>query len=374
MLKVIPLFLLSIFGLAANASVSSVKIKDIARFDGVRDNAIVGYGLVVGLAGSGDSNRSKFTIQSIKNTLENFDLIVSTNDIASRNVAAVMVTASLPPFAQAGDKLDVQVSSIGDAKSLVGGSLIVTPLKAVNGEVYALAQGALSVGGYQFEKYDNIAQKNHPTVGQVPHGATVEQSINNRFIKPDGSIHLLLNTPDFTTASRVVERLTALALPFNIEPIHASRIKLTPLTNSQKRADIFAYISTIENSVVNPASNAKVVINERTGTIVSGDNISIDSVVITQGSLKIAINTEFQVSQPENLFGRNVLGAETKVVPRTDISVDESNTALYVNNKPTNIADVVDGLLKMNLSTRDIISVLQALKKAGAMHAEIIIQ
>ena len=349
MIKFIQLLLLSTFCLAANASVSSVKIKDIARFDGVRDNAIVGYGLVVGLAGSGDSNRSKSTIQSIKNTLENFDLIVSTNDIASRNVAAVMVTASLPPFAQAGDKLDVQVSSIGDAKSLVGGSLIVTPLKAVNGEVYALAQGALSVGGYQFEKYDNVAQKNHPTVGQVPHGATVEQSINNRFIKSDGSIHLLLNTPDFTTAARVVERLKASDLPFAVEPIHASRIKLAPLTNSQELANVFSYISTIENTLVNPASNAKVVINERTGTIVSGASISIDNVVITHGSLKIAINTEFEVSQPENLFGRNIFGAETKVVPHTDVRVDESNTALYVNSKPTDIADVVDGLLKMNL-------------------------
>ncbi len=351
---------------------STVKIKDLARFDGVRDNALTGYGLVIGLARTGDSARSKATLQSIKNTLENFDLVVTEKDIASRNVAAVLVTATLPAFAQEGDKIDVQISSIGDAKSLVGGSLILTPLKAVNGEVYALAQGELSVGGYQFEKFDNIVQKNHPTVGRIPSGATVEVSINNQFVQQDGSIHLILDEPDFTTIDRVVTRLNRLYPQLQVEGLHASRIKIAPRSGS----NLISLIAKIENTLVAPAKGAKVVVNERTGTIVSGADIMIDNVVITHGSLKLTVNTDFLVSQPTGLFvGEGGLaGVETQVIPNSEIAVEEQDTALYVTNQKVSIADVMDALLQLKLSTRDIISILQALKKSGALHAELIIQ
>lgn len=367
------IFTVLFLALISSASATTVKVKDIARFDGVRDNTLTGYGLVIGLAGTGDTARSKATYQSIKNTLENFDLIVSKEDISSRNVAAVLVTSTLPAFAQEGDKLDIQVSSIGDARSLIGGTLLLTPLKAVNDEVYALAQGALSVGGYQFEKFDSSVQKNHPTVGRVPNGAIVEHSINNNFVKQDGSFHLVLDEPDFTLVSSISETLQQQYPSLDVEAIHASRIKVSSI-DGFKKGELIGYLSKIENTYVKAESGSRIVINERTGTIVSGADILVSDVVITHGELKVTINTDYQVSQPTMLFAKNPTGVQTQVIPQTEIMAQEKGSALYVNEKETNIANVVDGLLKLNLTTRDIISVLQALKKAGALRAELVIQ
>lgn len=352
------------------AQAGTVRVKDITRYDGVRDNALVGYGLVVGLSGSGDSSRAESTLQSIRNTLESFGVIVSKDDIKSRNVAAVMITASLPPFAQAGDKIDVSVSSIGDARSLTGGTLLLAPLRAANEVVYALAQGPVSVGGYQFEANENIVQKNHPTVGRVLDGANIEKSINNRYHKDDGSVHLILQEPDFTTISRVADALTERFSGLQVEPMHAGRIRIA----YEGKPVPIKMMADIENTWVEPADVARVVVNERTGTIVSGADVQIGDVVISHGSLKLVINTNFVASQPYGLIGRIPSSVSTEVLKDTEIKVNESNDATYVTRSGTGIAELVQSLKKLNLGTRDIIAILQALKRSGALHAELVIQ
>ena len=369
------LFLMSLFlgsfTVSHTVLASQARIKDIARFDGVRENALIGYGIVTGLAGTGDSMQSKSTLQSIQNTLENFGLIVSADEIRSRNVAAVILTAQLPSFGQKGDKVDVTVSSLGDARSLAGGTLLMSSLKAANNEIYALAQGVLSVGGYRFEADNNVVQKNHPTVGRVLQGATLEKSINNQFVNDSGEVHLILEKPDFTTASRVVKKLQAVLPDVTINAVHAGRIALTT------KGDDFPIhlLADIENTVVNPAEIARVVVNEKTGTIVSGTQVTISDVVISHGALKLSIETDYFASQPRGLFtSQNTSGIRTEVLTDTAIKVEEVNEATFVSEKSTNIAELVDGLKQLNLNTRDIISILQALKRSGALHAELIIQ
>lgn len=365
----IPFMVLMLLS-SSHALAGSVRIKDIARYDGVRDNALVGYGLVIGLSGSGDSLRSASTLQSVRNTLENFGVIVAANEVKSRNVAAVMITTSLPAFAQAGDKIDVSVSSIGDANSLTGGTLLLAPLRAANNTVYALAQGPVSVGGYQFEANENLVQKNHPTVGRVPGGANIEKSIDNRYLKADGSVDLILTEPDFTTVSRVIDSLSARFTGLQITPVHAGRIKI-----SNHGAPVpFMQIAEIENTQVIPAEVARVVVNERTGTIVSGTEVQIGNVVISHGALKLVIKTDFIASQPYGLVGRLPDSIGTEVLRDTDINVSEKTEATYVNKEGTGIAELVQALKKLNLTTRDIIAVLQALKRSGALHAELVIQ
>lgn len=368
--RFIQFVLMALIFLSLIAQAGTVRVKDITRFDGVRDNALVGYGLVVGLSGSGDSSRSESTIQSIRNTLENFGVIVTKDDINSRNVAAVIITAQLPAFAQQGDKIDVSVSSIGDARSLTGGTLLLAPLRAANETIYALAQGSVSVGGYQFEANENVVQKNHPTVGQVIDGANIEKSINNRYHKEDGSVHIILSEPDFTTINRVAEALQSRFGALQVAPLHASRIRIA---NKGKPVPI-QLMSQIENTWVEPADVARVVVNERTGTIVSGADVQIGDVVISHGSLKLVINTNFVASQPFGLVGRIPSSVSTEVLKDTEISVIENNDATYVSRTGTGIAELVQSLKKLNLTTRDIIAILQALKRSGALHAELVIQ
>lgn len=349
---------------------SQARIKDIARFDGVRENALVGYGIVIGLAGTGDSSRNKSTLQAIKNTLQNFGIIVETTDIRSRNVAAVMLTAQLPSFGQEGDKIDVIVSSMGDASSLAGGTLLIASLKAANNEIYALAQGVLSVGGYRFEADQNVIQKNHPTVGRVIQGATLEKSINNQFINDKGEVHLILEKPDFTTASRIVTRLQQQLPKLSVKALHAGRIALS----MDEDEFPIQLLSTIENTLVIPAEIARVVVNEKTGTIVSGTNVSISDVVISHGSLKLSIETDYFASQPYGIITSRNNAISTEVLTDTRLAAEEGNEATFISNKSTNIAELVEGLKSLNLTTRDIISILQALKRSGALHAELIIQ
>ncbi|WP_233007994.1 flagellar basal body P-ring protein FlgI [Rheinheimera faecalis] len=368
-----------IYGLAAvlllgicsvAAAQGSVKIKDLARFDGVRSQSLVGYGLVVGLSGSGDSARSKATIQSIRNTLQNFGVVVADNDIYSRNVAAVIVTTELSAFAQSGDKIDVQVSSLGDARSLTGGTLLLAPLNAINGEIYALAQGSVSVGGYQLEKFDNLMQKNHPTAGVVPSGGTVERSLNNDFVSKDGNIYLILDSQDFSTANNVATTLANEFSDIQVEAVHASRIRITPNTNRS----VVSLMAAIENVRVEPERSAKVIINEKTGVIVSGADVMVDNVMISYGSLKLTITTDYLVSQPEAVLVRAPDSIGTRVVPDTELAANEDNNVVYVNEQGTNVAELVSSLQQLNLTTRDIISILQTIKKGGGLHAELIIQ
>ncbi|CAM4163316.1 flagellar basal body P-ring protein FlgI [Pseudoalteromonas byunsanensis] len=351
------------------SSQGAVRVKDLARVEGVRENALVGYGIVVGLAGSGDSSRSLATLQSVKNTLESFGLILSTDDIRSKNAAAVIVTADLPAFAQPGDKLDVHVSSIGDARSLTGGTLYMTPLKGADNKVYALAQGSLAVGGYKLEANQSMLQSNHPTVGFIPQGGTVEREIKNQFVNDDGTLSLILKQPDFVTADRIVQALSK-ATGFEVNAVHAGKVVVKP----DQGMSVISAIATIQQARVVPEVASKVVINERTGTLVSGADIHIGGVVISHGSIQLTIDTNFYTSQPNGVFVDTNSGIRTVVTPTSELGASEENEALYQSAQGTNIAELVSSLKKLKLSTRDIISILQALKKSGALHAELVVQ
>lgn len=355
-------------------SYGAIRLKELARIEGARDNDIVGYGIVVGLAGTGDSARSKATMQSITNTLAGFGINVLPEDVNSRNVASVIVTAKLPAFSQPGDSIDVSVSSLGDSRSLVGGTLLMTPLKAVNNKIYALAQGQVSVGGFKFDFNGNVVQKNHPTVGIIPSGASVERSTAAEMVSADGKINVILHSPDFTTANRVKQALNAHYGEPRAAALHAGKIAIAVPQGSYDLVDM---ITIIENIELTPDQVAKVVINERTGTVVSGGNVRIDDVTISHGELKVIIATEFSVSQPDfgsfNRIGASP-GVRSIVVPNTTIDVTETVAAAVDLPAGTSISDLVTALRQIKTSTRDVITILQGIKTAGALHAQLIIQ
>ncbi|MFC3121535.1 flagellar basal body P-ring protein FlgI [Agaribacter flavus] len=366
--QIFSIAILGLFLIQANAS--NVRLKDLARIQGVQDNPLIGYGLVVGLSGSGDSSNNQATIQSLSNTLRSFNLIVDAKQVKSRNVAAVMVTTSLPAYAQQGDTLEVNVSSIGDARSLQGGTLLLTPLEASNGEVYALAQGPLSVGGYRFDFNGNRVQKNHPTVGVVPNGANVEKSIEYNFDIENNGLTLVLNEPDFTTAQRIIDAISTRFPSSNISSDHPGKIKL----QLSSQLPLMQLMSNIESIKVQPDAFARVVINERNGTVVAGASVRIDDVVISHGELKLRIETEFSASQPNGFFRQTGDSIGSLVVANSELEVSEGEKGEVHALPGASIGELVDALKALNLSTRDLISVLQAIKQSGALHAELIIQ
>ena len=349
---------------------SSVRLKEIARVEGVRDNALVGYGIVVGLAGTGDSGRSKATMQSVMNALIQFGIQVSASDINSRNVAAVMITSTLPSFAQQGDKIDINVSSVGDARSLVGGTLLLAPLKGANERVYALAQGQISVGGYKYDLNGNVVQKNHPTVGRITDGATVERSVLTELVDDKGFINIVLQTPDFTTVNRLKKAINVKLENSSAKAIHAGRISVKVPAGEY---DLIELLTTLENVTVVPDRLARIVVNERTGTIVSGGDVRINDVTISHGNIKVVISTEFTVSQPY-AFGRGTSGATTMVVPETQIKVKEKTAQAIDLRSGTTIGELITALRQIKTSTRDVITILQAIKEAGALRAQLIVQ
>ncbi len=350
---------------------SAIRIKDIGKIGGWRDNALTGYGLVTGLAGTGDSPRNKATRQSIANMLSHYELNISSDDVQSRNVAAVMITATLPPFARAGDALDVTITSMGDARSLVGGALMLAPLKAANGQIYALAQGALSVGGYKYDMNGNVLQKNHPTVASIPGGASVEQAVPADNLAAQGSITFVLSEPDFTTASRIATAINlALGEPLADARDPASIEIAVPL---DKRPHLTDFIMAVENVYVQPDRRARVVINERTGTIVAGGDVRISKVAITQGDLRVTIMTDNTVSQP--VLVRQVgAGVQTVTTANSRVDVAELAETGYVGASNNTVADLVHALTRIKTNTRDIISILRAVKASGALHAELVVQ
>ena len=358
----------------------AVKLNDLVRVEGVRDNVLIGYGIAVGLHGTGDSRRSKATLQSTANALQKFGVYVDVEDISSRNVAVVMITANLPAFSEVGNKLDVNVSSVGDARSLSGGTLLLTPLKTVSGEIVALAQGPITTGAFNVESFGNRVQKNHPTVGIVTNGAVIEHSTTDRFIKDDSSLSLILKQPSFVTADRIVSSVKVLFPKINTEVIHAGKVKLN--LESGNTSEGIRFVSKLLQMDVNPEKVRRVVINERTGTIVAGGEIYIDSVSVTHGDLRINIANEYNVSQPNSVSGSNntvVFGeanqnVRTVVVPDSTITVSESENALHSVTKKTSINDLIGSLNELKLKTRDIIVILQSIKRAGALHAEIVVQ
>ena len=356
---------------AAPAAPESVRIKDLGRIQGWRGNVLVGYGIVTGLAGTGDSSGNAATRQALSNVLSQFNLAVPASQIQSRNVAVVMISAELPSFAREGDTLDVTVASTGDARSLVGGSLLVAPLHAPNGRVYALAQGPLSVGGYRYDANGNVVQKNHPTVGSVPNGARVEVGVHADVPPDQKSLTFVLNDPDYTTASRMA---SAINQRFGIALASARDAEGVDIAiPSENRAELVAFISRIESVEIQPDQRARVVINERTGTVVSGGDVRISPVAISQGDLKIAISSTNSVSQPTEIIGANP-GVRTAIVTNTQVNVGEPQGPGYLAPGSTTVADLVHSLDRLKANTRDIISILRAVKAAGALHAELVVQ
>lgn len=358
-------------GVCPAAYAEPIRVKDLGKIEGWRENALTGYGIVTGLAGTGDSPTSRVTHQALANALSQFNLTVSPDEVQSRNVAVVMVTAQLPPFARPGDTVDVAVTSAGDARSLLGGSLLSTALHAANGRVYALAQGALSVGGYRYDANGNVVQKNHPTVGSIPNGATVEVGVDASVLRAGDKLTFVLSDPDYTTASRVASAINAEFGRGLAQARDAEGIEIT--VPGDRRGQLVRFIAGIEGVAVEPDVRARVVINERTGTVVSGGDVPISKVAISQGDLKISVATENTASQPIDVW-RPGPGVRTAIVTNSRVDVTESGGPAYVAPRDTTVADLVHTLARLKITTRDMIAILQAVKAAGALHADLVIQ
>lgn len=338
------------------------RIKDIANFEGVRDNQLMGYGLVVGLDGSGDKGQA--AVQSIVNMLHRMGLTINPKDINSKSIASVIITATLPPFAKPGMKVDALISTIGDAKSLQGGTLLLTPLKGPDGKVYALAQGPVSIGGFAAEGEAATIQKNHPTAGKIPSGVTIESE--PQFTLGDGDdIRLFLHKSDFATAEAVSNRINEVFKSKYAFPVDPSSVKMT--IPPEYKENIVGLITKVEQLNVQVDMAARIVINERTGTIVIGDNVKISPVAIAHGSLAIEIKEEPRVSQPGPFAPET---AETARVPRTGIAVAEQKGSL-VKVSGVSLGEIVRALNALGVTPRDLISILQALKSSGALRAEL---
>lgn len=357
-------------GLSAAHAAETMRVKDLGKLKGWRDNALFGTGIVTGLAGTGDSPANRTTRQSLANVLAKFNLTIGPEQIQSRNVAVVMVSATLPTFAREGDTLDLTVSSAGDARSLVGGTLLLTPLKGVNGRVYALGQGPLSVGGYRYDANGNVVQKNHPTTGSIPNGATVEVGVSAEMVDAKQVVTFVLTEPDYTTANRVATAINSQLGQAIAKAKDASGIEIAVPT--AQRDDLVTLLTRIEDVRVRPDRRAKVVINERTGTVVSGGDVRISKVAISHGGIKIAITTENTASQPTAIWGGGP-DIRTAIVTNSRIDVDEQNPGGFVTGAST-VADLVQSLSRIKISTRDVISILRAVKAAGALHGELIVQ
>ncbi|MDZ7672996.1 MAG: flagellar basal body P-ring protein FlgI [Halanaerobiales bacterium] len=340
-----------------------VKIGNITRIRGIRDNQLVGYGIVVGLAGTGDSNRSQATVQSVANMMGSFSIDVTPDQIRSQNLAAVMLTANLPPFVHSGDRIDVTVSSMGDADSLQGGTLIMSPLRAANNEVYAVAQGPISIGGFNAQGGGASVRQNHPTVGRMPNGALVEKEINFELDKEE--LRLLLQTPNFDTANNIANAINEKLQYNNIAQAEdAGTVVINVPENYDDR--VVDFIAQVNKTEVRTSMEAKVVIDERTGTIVMSHNVRISTVAVAHGNITVTIKTSEEVSQPPSFSD-----GETKVTTETEIEVEEEEGNIVVVSNENTINDLVTALNTIGATPRDIISILQKIKAAGALHGKI---
>lgn len=336
----------------AASLLSAAQVRDLASVVGVRDNQLIGYGLVVGLNGSGDGTSSKFTIQSISNMLQTVNVKVSANDIKSKNTAAVMVTAKLPPFARQGDKLDVMISSIGDAKSLMGGTLLMTALKGVDGDIYALAQGAVALGG-QVARRDG----NHPTVATISGGALVEREVAYDLASLE-FINLSLNDSSFETASKMQNAINSrfIGSAVAIDP-RTIRLRKPPKTS------MVSFLAAVLDLDMNYKAEPKVIIDERTGTIVSGVDISVDPVVISHGNITIKIDPNSYIAPTPEASNPNQVELGEKM------SVNTLTNTLNIGAVRTTVANITRALNKLGASPKEIIAILENLKRVGAIHA-----
>ena len=341
----------------------AARIKDIAQIYGVRSYRLIGYGLVVGLPGTGDKEQTVFSIQSLTNMLQRYGVNVDPSKIRVRNIAAVMVTANIPPFAKPGMKVDAIVSSIGDAKSLQGGTLLLTPLRAIDGKIYAIAQGPVSIGGGFFAGGAGArVNKNITTTGRVVNGVVIERELPFHLALQGGTISIILNSPDFSTANNIA-RVINNNLGINIaKAIDPTTVKVKIL----ERDNVVDFLARLENLDVPVETKAKVVINERTGTVVIGKNVKISTVAIAHGGLSIVVKETPKVSQPLPFST-----GETIITPETKIEIKEEKKPLFIVPKTATISDLVKALNAIGGTPRDLIAILEAIKEAGALQAEI---
>ncbi|MFZ1428862.1 MAG: flagellar basal body P-ring protein FlgI [Geminicoccaceae bacterium] len=352
-------------GIGGGAAEAASRVKDIADFEGVRANMLVGYGLVVGLNGTGDTLRnSMFTQESLVAMLERLGVATRGNNLNTKNVAAVMVTATLPAFSRQGSRIDVAVSALGDSKSLLGGTLLVTPLLGADGEAYAVAQGALSVGGFQAQGDAETVTRGVPTAARIPAGAIIEREV--QFELDDlRQVRLALRNPDFTTAQRIAAAINDRLGPTTARALDPTTVSLpVPAAYGGRVAQL---LSEIEQLPVEPDTIARILIDERSGIIVMGDNVRISRVAVAQGNLTVRVSETPEVSQP-NPFA----DGRTVEVPRTNIEVDtQSGNRMMALEPGVTLRDLVDGLNALGVGPRDLIGILQAIKAAGALQAEI---
>jgi len=356
--------------LAVSASASAERVKDLAAVAGVRSNQLVGYGLVVGLDGSGDqTNQTPFTVQSLKNMLNQFGITIPPNVIPQlRNVAAVAVHAELPPFAKPGQAIDVTISSIGNAKSLRGGSLLMTPLKGADGSVYAVAQGNVVVGGFGGSGADGSSVTvNIPSAGRIPNGATVERTVSSDFHLRE-EVVLNLHMPDFTTSNRLATLINQSVGEGTAQAIDSVSVRVrAPADSNQKTA----FLSYIENLEVDPGQGpARVIINSRTGTVVIGSRVRVSPAAVSHGSLVVTISERPFASQPIAPFGRT---GETVVLPDSAVEITEEESKMFLFDPGTDLDDIVQAVNRVGAAPGDLVAILEALKQAGALRAELVV-
>jgi flagellar P-ring protein precursor FlgI len=342
-----------------------VRVKDIAKVEGVCENQLIGYGIVVGLSKTGDTKAVYSTLQSVINFLKKFGINVPAEQIGTaqyKNVAAVVVTASLPPFAKSGDYIDVTVSSLGDATSLEGGTLLFTPLVAGDNNVYATAQGPISIGGFNVTTAGKRVQKNHPLVGKIPRGGLICKNMNTPLLK-ENTLTFVLYKEDFWTSKQLSEVINRRFGNISI-PVDASSVRIEIPENF--RNNVVSLIAEIENLSISPQTTAKVVINEKTGTVIIGGDVKILPVAISHGNLSITVKETPVISQPPSFSG-----GTTQVVPKTQISVKEEKRQIFYIPERNRVEDLVKALNNLGVTPRDMIAIIQAIKEAGALLAEV---
>ncbi len=348
----------------AATGAQTVLVRDITTVAGVRDNPLVGYSIVVGLNGTGDRQQTLFTTQTLANVMQRMGVQIPANSVIVKNVAAVFVTASLPPFARPGMQLDVTVSSIGDAKSLEGGVLLLAPLRGPDGQVYAEAQGPLTLGGFTAGNSGNGKQSNHPTVGRIPNGGTVERDTAIDLSRLS-TVSLVLRNADFNSA-REISNVINSQFGRTISTVIDSR-QINVNIGGSGTASVPELISQIQNLSISVRPPAKVVVNERTGTIVMGGDVKLSSVSVLHGGLSVEVTTKFSVSQPEPLSR----GGRTVVVPEQEVQAKESSAKSIKLEEGASVEDLINGLQTMGATARDIVAILQAIKAAGGLQAEL---
>lgn len=356
---------LLLLGTAYSGSVHAERIKDLASIEGVRSNQLVGYGLVVGLATSGD--KTTFTGQSLRSMLARLGLTLPPGiDPKSKNIAAVAIQAELPAFAKPGQAIDVTVSSIGDAKSLRGGSLLMSPLKGADGQVYAIAQGSLVVSGLSASGQDGSSiTVNNPSVGRIPNGATVERTVNTSFSEGDALI-FNLHTSDFTTANRMAESINNVLGANTAKAIDATSVRVNaPIDPNQK----VSFASVVENIMLSPDdAPARIIVNSRTGTVVINGKVKVQPAAVSHGSLTVTISENPQVSQPNALSQ-----GQTKVTPKSNLKIEEEKKRMFLFNPGVSLDEIVQAVNNVGAAPSDLVAILEALKSAGALRAELIV-